>query len=259
MNLLNILNDVLAQSSYLQKAEFANSTDVDDVQMMAIANRVAYEIMNYYNWSSLRKATEILMAETVEISIPEGVISRTPITVYGLPSDFQSLIPDSAWESEGSRIVELPTPEDRWYMYKFSAYSDGGTLRARIIGKSPTAEGDNIGRVYLEVHDPQPGETFEFEYISKGVVIPEDTAEDARDRFEKDTDSWLLDDQLLVLGIQANWAQTTLLPQANDWKANYDSKMAEAISRDSSGRTIGGQGHDWIGRRSPYYPLYRSG
>jgi hypothetical protein len=197
------------------------------------------------------------MAETVEVSIPEGITTRTPITIYQLPADFQSLIPDSSWETEGSRIVELPTPEDRWYMYKFSAYSDGGTLRARIVGKSPATTGD---RVNLEVHDPQPGESFQFEYITNGVVIPEDTEAVHRDRFEKDTDSWLLDDQLLVLGIQAHWAQTKLLPQANDWKANYDSKMAEAISRDSSGRTIGGPSKDyfWLDRRSPYYPLYRS-
>ncbi|GAF94668.1 unnamed protein product, partial [marine sediment metagenome] len=98
-----------------------------------------------------------------------------------------------------------------------------------------------------------------FSYVSKGVVIPENTAEDARDYFEKDTDGWLLDEQLLVLGIQANWAQTKLLPQASDWKVNYDLKMHEAISRDASGRTIGGTSDDyyWMNRRSPYYPLYR--
>jgi hypothetical protein len=228
--------------------------------MMAIANRVAYEIMNYYNWSSLRKTHEIEMTAQTVPSLGGGS-TTTPDIIYTLPADFQSLVPDSAWESDGSRSVELPTPEDRWYMYKFSAYSDGGTIRARIIGKKPmenglvTTTGD---LVRLEVHDPEPGESFFLQYVSKGTVIPENTAEDTRDNFQKDTDTWLLDEQLLVLGIQANWAQTKMLPQANDWKVNYNSKMHEAISRDASGKTIGGVSNDyWMDRRSPYYPLYR--
>jgi hypothetical protein len=244
MTLVEILNEVLSQSAFLEKGGFVNSTDVDDKQMVSIANRVAYEIMNGYTWSTLWKTFEIEMTETTYL--PHGQPSYTEIdTLYALPLDFKSVIADSAWEEEGSRTVDLSTPARRWFMYKFSAFSDGGTLRARIMGDK------------IEVHDPQPGETFVFEYVSTATIAVPNVG--FTDRFQTDSDIWLLDDQLLILGIQAAWAETKMLPQAQQWKANYDSKFSEAIGRDVPAQTIGGARIGAYGdRRSPYYPLYRT-
>ena len=274
MNILTILNDVLGQSGFLQKASFFGTQDPDDIQMVNIANRTAYEIYNFYTWSALRQSFSITMAEWPEDYNPGG--KNPPITpdtiyelqyYYPLPADFQSGVSDSAWEKDGSRTVDLSTPERDWYMYKFAAFSDGGILRARIHAGMVQAPDWNWNNKkddltddsgFMEVHDPQPGETFLFEYITSGPVIPENTAESPRDRFQANTDTWLLDDQLLTLGIQYHWAETKLLPQMERWKENYYQKMNEAISRDVPAQTIGGfPNSDWLTRRSPYYPLYR--
>ena len=260
MNILGILNDVLGQSGFLQKASFFGTQDPDDIQMINIANRTAYEIYNFYTWSALRKAYEIEMKEFTYFDIPSGTSITTPYHFYALPADFKSIIADSAWEKDGSRTVDLSTPETSWYMYKFAAFSDGGILRARIhAGLSEAPDAVNpAGTGFMEIHDPQPGESIMLEYLTSGPVIPENTVESPRDRFEADTDTWLLDDQLLTLGIQYQWALTKMLPQVQDWKLNYDQKMNEAISRDVPAQTIGGfPNSDWLTRRSPYYPLYR--
>lgn len=224
--LKDMLNDVLAQSGFLEKTSFALSSDPDDKQMVAIANRVALEISQFYDWGSLRKSTEI------------NLITGT--SRYQLPNDFKSFVPDSAWETDGSRPVELPTPDGRWYLFKFSAFSDGGTLRAKFYGNE------------LEIHDAVTGESFKIEYISNSPI--KDISGAVKERFTADTDTFILDDQLLVLGIQAHWMQTKLMPQYKEHLNNYMIKMNEAIARSAGGRTIGGTPAN--PSRSPYTKLW---
>ncbi len=235
MNLKELLNEVLAQSTFLVRSAFTSSADVDDIQMVSIANRVSYEIFNYFNWSGMRNTHLLLMTETAGV----------PDIRYDLPDDYQSIVPDSAWETDGSRRVELPVPESRWFVYKYTAFSDGGTIRARIYGDQ------------IEIHDPEPGESFQFEYVTKFPIT--DSGGTPKERFTLDTDLFILDDQLFILGVQAHWAHAKRIPQYGDWFQNYTVKMTEAISRDAQGRTIGGanSGLSWWNSRGPYYPLYR--
>jgi hypothetical protein len=232
-----ILNDVLSQSGFLQRSSFTNSADPDDIQMVSIANRVAYEIMNFYNWSTMIKEHTVNM----NAGSGKGII---PLTLYDLPPDFQNMIPDSAWQSEGNRPVEFPVPQARWYMYKHSAYSDGGTYRVRIVGDQ------------LEVHDPEIGESFVFNYISNTPVT--DSVDAPKPKFTTDTDLFILDDYILMLGVQAHWMQTKLMPQYQEHYQNYIAKTREAVGRDVGGRIIGGaeKPGSWL-NRAPYYPLYR--
>jgi hypothetical protein len=231
MDLKTILNNVLGQSGFLQKGGFSTSADPDDIQMVAIANRTAYEIMNYFLWSNLRTQAQINM---------QSGQSR-----YQLPPDYQDFVPDSAWETEGERQVEWPVPDGRWFLYKFTSYSDGGTYRVKKYGNE------------IEIHDANTDEAFNYEYISKWVVVDEQGAR--KELFTADSDTFLLDDQLLILGIQAHWQQAKLMPSYTEHFGNYQRKMHEAIGRDSSGSKIGGVcGYgNWIKSRSPYYPLYR--
>ena len=230
MNLKEMLSEVLGQSGFIQKQSYAGSVDVDDIQMVSIANRAAIEIRNFYPWEQLRKEHLVEMVDG--------------ITLYNLPDDFLQYVPDSGWQDMGSRQIELPVPDGRWYMYQNSAFSDGGTYRCRLRGQK------------LEVYEPDPGQTIVFYYVSNAPVVTQDQV--LKERFESDSDEWGLDDQLLILGIQAYWAETKLLPQAQQWMGNYLRKMNEAIGRDAGGRTIGGFSRgDRNGSRSPYYPLWR--
>lgn len=230
MNIKDILNNVLGQSGFIQKEAFFGSSDPDDIQMTAIANRAATEIRDYFRWPTLRNSYTFDMIT--------GQIR------YALPADYGDMIPDSAWETEGNRKVDLPVPQGRWFMYKFTSWSDGGTIRARLYGDE------------IEVHDPVTGESFEFEYVSRFAVEKRDTG-DRKEYFEEDTDLWLLDDQLLILGIQAHWMQSKLMPQYVEHFANYNRKMSEAIGRSTGGQTIGGVPRPL--RNDPYYPLWRPG
>jgi hypothetical protein len=258
MTILEILNQVLMQSSFLKKDSFSSDSDPDDLQMMAIANRVAYEIFNFYDWGTLRNVAVLDMIE--------GQNS------YDVPPDYQSIVPDSAWETDGSRKVDLPASDAAWYQYKFSSLTTGGTIRARFYGDR------------IEVIEPFNGGSFTFEYVSKypitSAYVPKaDGGEGTwsidlsppqigylwdedywsitgapKEFFSEDSDAWRLDDQLLILGIQAHWMQAKLMPQYMEHMANYRSKMAEAIGRSNAGQTIGGA--PALMRRDPYTKLW---
>ena len=72
--------------------------------------------------------------------------------------------------------------------------------------------------------------------------------------FTDDGDTWLLDDQLLILGIQAHWQQAKQMPTYLEHYQNYMSKMNEAISRSNTSQTIGGNPRPM--RRDPYTKLW---
>lgn len=226
MNLRDILNEVLAQSAHIKKANFANSSDVDDVQMVSIANRLVFEVRNFYPWGDLRKE--------FSISVIGGVSN------YPMPSDFDTMVPDSGWETEGSRPIEVPVPDGRWYRYKNSAFTDSTTIRCRFYGNE------------LQIADPVDGDKFTFEYMSKFTVM--ETGGTLREKFVSDTDIYLLDPDVLILGIQSHWAHTKGLPQTEQWRANYLSKLGQLIGRQEGGKTIGGAKK--MPEPSPYTPLW---
>jgi len=228
MNLKQILNAVLTESGFLEKPAFTSSADPDDKQMVSVANRVAYQTMNFFNWTGLRKTWNLTM---------------TAATTYPIPDDFQCFVSDSYFQRESLRRVEFPVPDSRWFSYKYGIDEGSGIIRARKYGSN------------LEIPNPEPGEPLQFEYTTKYPIT--DSGGVPKQQFTNDTDLWLLDDEILILGIQTKWGQNKLLPQYEEWGMEYRAKMNEAIARDVGSRTIGGR---MAGRKlpSPYYPLYRS-
>ena len=235
MTLLEMLNAVLMESSHLSRSAFAASSNIDDRQMVALANRAAREIRDFYDWSALTDVFSIDPTDGPDAS------TKDANGRYPLPEDYRSLVPDSAWETDGSRKIDLPVPRGRWFMYKFSTLTDAGRLRARIYDKA------------IEVHEPSAPGPFQFEYVSKYVVY--DSSGQGREQFTKDDETFRLDDNLLILGTQAWWAKSKMMPQAPEWMADYQDKLIQAVGIDAGGQVIGGS--PTVDRRAPYYPLYR--
>lgn len=230
MTINEILNAVLLQSGFLERTVFyGGQADVDDKQMRAIATRSLRFIRDFYPWSATRKSAQITQQEG--------------ITRYALPADCESLMPDSIWEENGSRPAEFPVPDGRWFQYKFSTRSDAGIRRLRRYGDE------------IEIQDPQAGEVLSLEYVSGALVRAEDGV--PKDDFTADTDTWVLDDQLLIDGIRAYWAETKLLPQSQAWMAEFMRRMNTEIAKDAGGRVIGSGRFLGPSRGSPYYQLWR--
>ena len=229
MILKDMLNEVLAMSAHIKKSAFATSNDVDDQQMFAIANRVRQEIVSYRDWGALRKEHQISMLDNQYR--------------YALPADWYELVTDSIHENASWKTVEVNVPEERWYEYKFGSTSDGNRFRARFYGNN------------IEFSEVQQDEVIRMEYVSR-YSVKDDTGA-LKERFTSDTDEWLLDDDLFMLGVQANWAETKMLPQTGLWQNNYRDKMRSAIGREAGGEKIGGARRRHVIGMAPYTPLYK--
>jgi hypothetical protein len=228
LTLKEILNQVLSQSAHITKSNFVSSNDVDDQQMVAVANRVVDEILNWYSWGELRKTFT--------------VTAQPNQTRYLLPSDFNALVSDSMRDKDGTRKVEVNVPDKRWFQYKFGTLNSGPTHRVRFYGDE------------IEFADITPGEEIIMEYWSNQIV--RDDTGSTKDRFDSDSDTFILNDQMLILGIQAAWAETKMLPQAGKWEANYYRRMAHEVARTTQGETIGGSQNRFNIGNAPYTPTY---
>ena len=229
MTIKEIIDEVLAQSGFLKRQSyFSENADVDDQQMTAIANRAMLEIRDHFPWPALRKSGNILMDSN--------------FTRYALPEDLKSIVPMSMYQGSGNRQANFPPTDDEFYALTMSERGDtGGTITVKKIGNE------------LDVPYPKDGDSVQFQYMSRYAVVDENGIGKAR--FTSDTDEFVLNDQLLVLGIQAHWAQTKLLPQANDFYSNYMAKRRDEIS-DSVGTGIAG-GVCYSPNLSPYTNLWK--
>lgn len=231
MTLRDILNAVLAESGFLEKNAYVGSSDPDDKQMVAIANRVAQEIMKFCDWSDLRKTHQIVFT--------------APTSTSPLPTDFLSMASNSVWETDGSKPVDFPVAPNRWFQYKYSSLTDSGIVRMRIVG-------DNL-EFEPSVELPKD---ISFEYISNSPI--ESAGGVRQEFFLQDSDVFVLDDETLIKGIQAKWGKAKMMPQADEWKSDYYTTMNKAKGRDTGAQTIGGVDKRSTHRGPPYYPLWRT-
>lgn len=227
--ILELINSARSEMTFLERSSIANSSDVDDKQLLAVANRTAKYIRDFYDWEVLRTTKQYTM---------------TAATAYDLPDDFRAYVSDSAWHDQGSRKVELPVADNRWYAYKFSAFSTAGIIRARLKGTQ------------LIVLEPNAGEVIDLEYVSKYVVQAADAS--YKENFSVDTDTFVLDDELFIAGFKAKWSLAKSLEQAGAWDMEFNNMLGMSIGRDAGGRIIGGSDTDRTNRFAPYYPLYRT-
>jgi hypothetical protein len=78
-----------------------------------------------------------------------------------------------------------------------------------------------------------------------------------KELFSEDNDTFLLDDRLLIWGTQAMWQEAKEMGTAQSKHAFFMEQLNLAIGTDTGSITVGGPGVG-LGRRDPYYPLYRS-
>lgn len=152
------------------------------------------------------------------------------------------MVPGSVWESDGSRPVDAPVHDGCWYQLKFSSLSSAGAVRGRFYG--------NV----FEVAETDPGKILDLEYISKWVIRSEAGA--GKELFTADTDTFVLNDQMLIQGIKAAWADAKELVQADKWLMKFYARMNREIAKTSGAQKISSRPKTT--RRDPYYPLYRT-
>lgn len=217
MTLLEILDNLLLECGIGTETSYAGNSDEAVSRLVSIANRASVAIVGEFPWSRLRR--------TYTFTMEDGV------TEYDLPDDFERLIPDTAYANSYVVPMDMQTDEQQWAYLKVNGTGTGPRYRCRIFdGK-------------IQVHAPQASEEVRLEYVSNAPVLASDGSR--KRRFTADSDTYLLDDELLLMG--AKWRYKQLIGQA-DWQgamAEFQGYLLARQGADGGLKTIDTMDRDY--------------
>ena len=207
MKLKAILDTALSECGFPPEALYAGNPSPSARQVFDLANR-ELRTLSKFPWQALRKS---------------HAITLTTATEYSLPSDFRQFVPHSLWSNSLVRPVELPASDEVWGYLK-SRTVDGLRYRAKLIGGK------------LQIHAPQAGDVLRFDYISSAPA--RDRQNLSLERFTADTDTCVLDDDMLILGVVWRFKKAKGL---EDWQVDlgeYSAYKRSLMASDQGSRTF---------------------
>lgn len=202
---------------------FFSSTDQFEQEIVDLANEVAKSIADDHDWQPL------IRTHTIS---GDGVT-----TAFPLPTDYDRQLLDSNiydatnWAWGYQRVVR----NDEWLYLQvrdFSMITPGfWTLLENQFQFLP-APGDDAEAKFL--------------YVTKNIVRDENSI--AKASFTADSDTFILDERLLTLGVMWRWREQQRMDYGSD-QANYEALFSSLAGRDGGAKPISTTGRRWPGMR----------
>jgi len=214
MTLLQMVQQACGEMGLPKPMSVQDTNDAIAVQMLALSNREGRECTRKAGpvggWPVLRK-------ENVFAAVPGQA-------AYALPADFDRMISQTEWD-RGFRWQMLgPLQPAEWQVLKSGLSPTGPRRRFRLMG----------GQFYL---DPTPADTntLVYEYYSANFV--QQAAGTTSSTFVSDGDTYLLPDDLMVLGLIWRWRRAKGLDYAQEAKT-YDDMLSTELGRAAGARPL---------------------
>jgi len=224
MTLKEMIDRVLLLSGIGTETAYAGSSNPALSRLVALANQSITALARHH-WTALRRIHTFTLSTD---------------TQYELPDDFLSFVPDTMYSDTHAEGMDFPASTEEWsYLKANSGGSDNEKVRL-IAGK-------------LNVHEPDSGSVVRFEYNSKYPVVASDGST-FKALFTADTDTTLLDDELLISDLL--WRYKKLMG-LQDWQVDFaeSQRLYQTLKgQDGSAKTIGPR--DGVSG-TPYYDLWR--
>lgn len=201
MTLLELLQEFSDRQGLERPSTVMSTTDATVRQIRALANEVIGDITSRQGtWAKLQKeATFVSVAAE-----SQGAIDT--IAPYG----FKFIIIDTLFDRTDRRPLFGPRNGPEWQENKALVFT-GPYYTYRVWQ----------GNFYMQP-TPPAGHTIAFEYGSdmaiRGVTSSTDSTQIWKKRFSSDTDSFQLDDDLLLMGLRWKWRRA----QGLSYKQEFD-------------------------------------
>lgn len=209
MSILTIVQNAAVKIGVAQPSSVIGNVDKEVIELLAFAQEEAKELSRRHNWQLLRKEkTELTIAAEEQTA---------------LPSDFDRFVNETFWNRSRKHPLYGPLDAQEWQYCKnwvSSPVTDSFTVRGGKILINPV---------------PAAGETIAYEYITKNVCV--DTSGDQKPSFTLDSDTALLDERLIELGVIARFKLAKGLDAMSD-VAKYDTQVMLAIGVESPKRRL---------------------
>lgn len=188
-----------------------SSTEREHLELQDVANTVAGDIADFYDWQAL-KAIATITGDGSD-------------TAFALPSDYGRMLKKAELRAStfpGSPLEHI-TDSDEWLRIVVSGLTAG-------IGQW-TIYDDEI-HILPALANAAAAKYF---YIKNTIVHPASGAD--KTRFTIDTDTFLLDEDALELGIIYRWKRNKGLPYAEELQ-DYNDKLAERAGNDKGSKIL---------------------
>jgi hypothetical protein len=220
MTLLTVVKDVcsvigVTQPSSVFSGITANRTMQEIVSLAnEMAQRIAYDLRD---WTVMKKVTD-----------PEMTGDGTT-TAFNLPSDFKRmLLTTNVWRSNSGTTPMTFIPDlDEWTRRRFTNATDTSWGEWTIYG----------GQIHI-FPALAVDETASFTYLNKYCITL--AGGGVSDVFVSDTDTFLLDERVLKLGMIWQWKAQKGSPYAEDM-GTYGDALTNAMGHDSPSPIIFGK------------------
>lgn len=186
MSLLTIVQDA-AKEIGLQIPNFVFASNQEEVKkLLRYAQKAGIKCLKSAEWQDLKTERTFTSVAT---EVQTGII----------PADFDRLVSNTMWNRTDGYQITGSTPSNEWAELKGQGYSD--TTQPKFIQRG--------GNIYI-TPTMTAGKTIAFEYVSKNFVL--DSLGVAKASFTADTDTSIIDEELLKLGTIFEYLQNEGLP-----------------------------------------------
>lgn len=210
MTLLTLINNAQDTLTLPRSTVVVSSTDQAVRTLLALANQEGRELMRRYNWQAL-------VTENTFTSLAQA--SQTG----AIPTAFDRFINNSMFNRTRKRRVTGPLGPEEWQAQQAltaSLLTDAFRIRGSAILITPT---------------PPAGDTYAYEYVSKNWC--QTSGGTGQAAWEADTDTGVLDENLMLLGLIWRWRKARGFDYAEEFNT-YEKEVMQAAMRDGAKRNL---------------------
>ena len=218
MSLLTIVQNFCRRTKLPVPATVYGSTDTQVLQIMALLEEEGNDLASRGGWNELTFEASLTTTAT------ESQGTMNAICTNG----FRYIKNNTIWSRTRRLPVCGPLDAQEWQMLK-ALFVNGPYYRFRIRGN-----------LLLVNPTPPASEAWYFEYVSQNWILGADGTT-YKQYFTLDTDTVLLPETLVLMGLRWRWKKEKGLDYAEDMRT-YEMQVKDAIGRDGGKTTLAADG-----------------
>lgn len=212
--LLQLVQQAAQEMGLGKPTTVVGNPDTQVAQLLALAQREGREMMArgaaIGGWQMLRKEYVFSLVSGQD--------------TYPMPADIDHLIPQTAWDRSFRWQLLGPLSPQEWQVLKSGISPTGPRRRWRIFGGA-------------FVVDPVPSDTNTLVYEYYSVNWCQSAAKVGQNKWNADTDAYLLDDDTLVLGIIWRFRRAKGL-QYDTEQREWQNALDRVLARQAGARSL---------------------
>lgn len=186
MSLLQICKDAADEVGIDRPASIVGNSQSDPQKLLRYAKKVGIHLMKKVAWQILRKEQTFT-----------SILGETQTGI--LPADFDRFIPETFWDRSATKLISGPITAEQWQSLKANSYAGDPKFIYR-------------GGSVLIIPAPSAGNNYALEYVSNQWC--QSALGVAQTSWIADTDTGILDEELITLGLKYVYLTDEGLPNA---------------------------------------------